>query len=132
MIYKGSSIMRESNPFGLRGVLIEFFRIGYEKPELGDRCIAEARISLPATKGKLDDEYCFGQLVILCGQPLNEDWGKEFTAGLRTSTMQASGETWPEVFEGLEKDVVEELKKLAKAYKYRQTILAEKDELGLL
>lgn len=124
-MWKGSSIIRESNPCGLPGVLIEFLQVGFEKPSEGNRCIVEGRISLPANGKTLKDDYCFGDSVILCGKPLNPDWGLEFTSGLRTATMQGRADTFEEAFAGVENSVMEALKPLVEAYYARREILKE-------
>ncbi len=118
-------MIRESNPCGLPGVLIEFLQVGFEKPCEGNRCIVEGRISLPSNGKALKDDYCFGDEVILCGKPLNPDWGIEVTQGLRTVVMRGMGDTFGEAFAGVEADVMEALGPLVEAYYKRKEILRE-------
>ncbi len=121
-MWNGSSIIRESNICGLPGVLVEYFQVGFQKPMDGDKAIVEARISLPCNPGskELADHYCYGEKLILCGQPLTPGWGKELATGLRTMSMRGMGDTFDEAFEGAEKDVLAALRPLAEAHKARE------------
>ena len=122
MSWDGSSITRKSNAMGLPGSLIEFFAAGFQRPMDGDQAQVEARISLPCDQGgkELATEYCFGEAVVLCGAPLVPSWGQEMAQGLRTMSLQATGDTFAEAFEGVERDVLEALRPLATAFQARK------------
>ncbi len=125
-MWNGSSVIRYSNTCGLPGVLVELLQMGFEKPCEGNRCIVEARISLPAQAKELSPDYCFGEALVLCGQPLIPGWGKELAPGLRTACMQAMADTFAEAFEGIEKDVMLALEPLAVAFYERREKLKVK------
>jgi hypothetical protein len=121
-MWNGSSVIRESNICGLQGCLVEYFQIGFQRPADGDKAIVEARVSLPCAPGskELADQYCYGEKVLLCGQPLTPEWGEELAAGLRTMSMRGMGDTFLEAFEGAEKDVLAALKPLAEVHQARE------------
>jgi hypothetical protein len=121
-MWNGSTIIRQSNVMGLPGTLCEFYAVGFQKPMDGDQVLVEARISLPCGQGskEIDDRYCFGEAVMLCGAPLVPSWGKELVQGVRTMSLMVSGDTFAEAFEGLEKDVQEALRPLATAFYERK------------
>jgi hypothetical protein len=121
-MWNGSSMIRESNICGLPGSLVEYFKIGFQKPMEGDKAIAEARVSLPCNPGskELADQYCYGEKIILCGRPLTSDWGEELVAGLRTMSMIGMGDTFQEAFDGIEGDVLAALRPLAEAHFARE------------
>ena len=106
----------------LPGALVEYFATGFQRPMDGDLAQVEARISLPCDQGGKDlaTEYCFGEAVMLCGAPLVPSWGQEMAQGLRTMSLQATGSTFAEAFEGVEKDVLEALRPLAVAFQARK------------
>ncbi len=125
-MWNGASIIRQSNVMGLPGVLVELLQIGFEKPSEGDRCIVEARISLPAQGKELAPDYCFGEALAICSIPLTPSWGKELAPGLRTACMPIMADTFAEAFEGAEKEVLDSLAPLARAFWDRKERLREK------
>lgn len=121
-MWNGSTIKRESNIMALPGSLVELFANGFQRPMDGDQAQVEARISLPCDQGTKDlvPEYCFGEAVVLCGAPLVPSWGQEMAQGLRTMSLQATGDTFAEAFEGIEADVLTALTPLATAFHARR------------
>lgn len=121
-MWNGSTVIMQSNVMGLPGSLVEFYAMGFQRPMDGDLAQVEARISLPCDQSgkELATEYCFGEAVMLCGKPLMPSWGQEMAQGLRTMSLQATGDTFAEASEGIEKDVLEALRPLAEAFRARK------------
>ena len=127
-MYNGESIIRWHNTCGLPRLLVEFFAQGRESPMESDSAIVKVNVSLPSTQAKghpVEPEYTFGDQVVFCGLPLIATWGEELVPNLRTMSMTATAATFREAFDGLQNDVLKEIKKLAKEYFDRQDRLKE-------
>ena len=97
-MWNGYVYKREGDVFGLPGCMIEYFKVGFQKPMDGNLCQVEAHISLPCQRDKkeLADEYCFGDLVSVCGKPLVPAWGIELAPVVRSMIITATGDTFEE------------------------------------
>jgi hypothetical protein len=122
--YNGSSVITMHSPYGVQGLMIEYISMGWQKPVDGDKAVVEARISLPAAKDAIRDDFVFGDAVSLCGMSLVPGWGKSLIQGVRTATMTILGDTRADAFEGAMKEADVAVSGFAKIYKDRETRLS--------
>lgn len=124
MKYDGSRSITFQDPLGIPGALVEISQAGYEAPMVGQKCIIDLRISLPAGKdGKLASFLCFDDGVTICGKHLTPDWGESLVPSLRTVKGLPMAGTWQEGFEGAHDQAVQELISLRLALDERKDVL---------
>ena len=119
MSYNGCTLIREEAPFGLGGVFVEYFVVGFERPCDGNKCIIEARVSLPAGKDGIRDDYVYGESIMLFGKPLVPSWGNTLIQGFRTAPMSIKADTFEEGFQAARNEVELELITFSKIVKDR-------------
>ena len=123
--YNGADVITEISPYGLNGILVEYFKKGYEKPCDGNKAVVEARVSLPADHEAINDEYIYGEEVTFFNKPLVASWGNSMVQGRRTMPMLIKADTFQEGFEEARKEVEKELISLSRIISERMSKIQE-------
>jgi hypothetical protein len=102
---------------------VSLMRASQQAPWQGDEVMVEARIDLPAERGKstLNYHLRFGERLWLAGIPLEKEWGWE---GEGCRWISKCFRSWKasEAFELAEKWAMEEVGKLAKMLEERRRV----------